>query len=72
MAKFKTSDLGIAAYLLCKGVKLVSASRGSGRYEFIFEDRDDMCIRYSIDYVNSECSKFDAQIKNLKNILKSS
>ena len=72
MTKFKTSDLGIAAYLLCKGVRLASASRGSGRYEFVFEDPDDLCISYSIDYVNSECSRFDAQIKNLKNILKSS
>ena len=69
---FKTSDLGIAAFLLCKNIKLISAKKLPGRYEFLFDNASNNCMVYAIEYVNSDCSKFDAQIKNLKNILNSS
>ena len=69
---FETSDLGIAAYLIMKGIKLLSASKGRGRYEFVFEDPDGVCRVYAIEFINSDCSKFDSHLKNLKNILNSS
>jgi len=39
MKTFQTSDIGIAAYVMMKGLKLKQASRGhNGRFSFVFED----------------------------------
>ena len=70
MKTFDTSDIGIAAYVMMKGLRLKSASRGpGGRFRFIFEDPNDLGQKYAVDYVNSESARFDANMKNLKNIL---
>ena len=70
MKYFETSDIGVAAYVMMKGLKLKSASRGQGgRFRFVFNDHNQLGAGLSVDYVNSESAKFDAHIKNLKNIL---
>ena len=70
MITFETSDIGIAAYVMMKGLKLSRASRGpGGRFKFVFEDPKNLGPRLAVDYVNSEAAKFDANMKNLKNIL---
>ena len=70
MNTFQTSDIGIAAYVMMKGLKLKQASRGNnGRFSFEFYDPDIKGEQYAVDYVNSESAKFDANMKNLKNIL---
>ena len=70
MKKYKTSDIGIAAFMMMKGLKLLEAKRSqSGRFSFTFEDPNDLAKQYAVDYINSESAKFDAHIKNLKNIL---
>ena len=70
MKTFETSDIGVAAYVMMKGLRLKSASRDTrGRFKFIFDDPNDMGNRYAVDYVNSEAARFDANMKNLKNIL---
>ena len=70
MTTFETSDIGIAAYVMMKGLKLLRATRSSGgRFKFVFEDPTDLGPKLAVDYVNSEAAKFDANMKNLKNIL---
>ena len=70
MKTFQTSDIGIAAFVMMKGLKLKNASRGAGgRFNFVFEDPQSLGSQYAVDYVNSESAKFDANMKNLKNIL---
>ena len=70
MKTYKTSDIGIAAFIMMKGLKLVEANRGkTGRFAFVFEDPSDVANSYAVDYLNSESAKFDANMKNLKNIL---
>ena len=70
MKTFQTSDIGIAAYVMMKGLVLKTASRGhNGRFAFIFEDPNDEGKQCAVDYVNSESARFDANMKNLKNIL---
>ena len=67
---FETSDIAIAAYLMMKGLKLVSASREkTGRFKFEFDDPNSKAFQYSVEFVNSESALFDANVKNLKNIL---
>ena len=67
---YETSDIGIAAYVMMRGLKLRTASRGiKGRFSFVFEDPNNLGRIYEVDYVNSESARFDANMKNLKNIL---
>jgi len=70
MNTYKTSDIGIAAYIMMKGLRLAEAKRAStGRFSFIFDDPTDLASIFAVDYLNSESAKFDANMKNLKNIL---
>ena len=70
MKTYETSDIGIAAYIMMRGLKLKSATRGvKGRFLFVFSDPTDAGKIYEVDYVNSESARFDANMKNLKNIL---
>jgi len=65
-----TSDIAIAAFLMMKGMQLVSASRErSGRFKFQFDDANNEADEFAVQFVNSESAKFDAHVKNLKNIL---
>ena len=65
---YETADLGLAAFLLIKHAKLLSAGRKTNKISFIFED-DAQCRIHAIEYVNSDFSKFDAAIKTLKNLI---
>tara|TARA_B100000424_G_C22851990_1_gene454266 strand:- start:257 stop:484 length:228 start_codon:yes stop_codon:yes gene_type:complete len=65
-----TSDIAIAAFLMMKGMKLISASRErNGRFRFEFDDSKKQADKFAVEFVNSESAKFDAHVKNLKNIL---
>ena len=65
-----TSDIAIASYLMMKGMQLVDASKErSGRFRFEFADPQGLAQKYVVEYVNSESAKFDAHMKNLKNII---
>lgn len=66
---FETPDLGIAAFLLVKGCRLLVAERSKNRYSFVFEDRT-KCASLALEYVNSDFAKFDAALKNLKNLIR--
>jgi len=67
---YETSDIAIAAYLMMKGLKLISAGREkSGRFKFVFDDPNSESSQLCVEFVNSEAALFDAHVKNLKNIL---
>jgi|TARA_R110000824_G_scaffold62352_6_gene165222 hypothetical protein len=65
-----TSDIAIAAFLMMKGMQLISAARErNGRFKFEFDDTKDEAGKYAVGFANSESAKFDAHIKNLKNLI---
>ena len=65
-----TSDLPIAAWLKMKGFRLIDARRTDrGQFMFEFEDVDGAAHFAAVDFINSCCSKFDAEIRNLKKLL---
>jgi len=68
---FTTNDIGLAAYLLMKGVSVKSV-QNSRPFLFVFLNEKDVCEQYSIDYLNSESSRFDDSMKKIKLILKNS
>jgi len=69
---FKTNDLGTAAFLMLRGCILSNAYIDERKvFVFEFEGDKEKNRKIAIEYLNSECSKFDAQIKNLKKTLNS-
>ena len=67
---FETSDIATAAYLLMKGFKLKSAENLPGKYSFVFEDPDSKAKLACIEFLNSDCSKFDNHLRALRGILR--
>ena len=67
---FTTSDIGIAAYLRLKGVKLLKCMRlDSGKFYFEFEDSNSSCQSMSLEFLESDFCKFDNIVRNLKKVL---
>lgn len=67
-SEYETADLGLAAFLLIKGITMLSAGRKGSRYSFVFSGKQE-CQKLAVAYVNSEFSRFDAALKNLKNLV---
>ena len=68
--KYETSDLSIAAFLMMKGLKLLSADReASGRFMFVFDDPNRLGINYAIEFAGSDCAVYNNHVRNLKKIL---
>ena len=67
---FTTSDIGIAAYLQLRKIKLLECKRlESGKFFFKFEDPNSECQQKSLEFLESEFCKFDNNVRNLKKIL---
>ena len=70
---FITNDLGLSAYLMVQGLTLRDARVDSyGKFIFEFEDPENKAKKLSIKFLNSDCAKFDQQIRNLRTLLKTS
>lgn len=70
MSTYTTSDLPLTAFLVIKGLKLVTAEKSAGgKFEFVLEDPEGKARELAIEYVNSDFSKFDNQIRNIKKVL---
>ena len=68
--EYTTSDIGLASYILLKGGKLISVGKGRSGYEIVFDNSDGSCGGLSVQYLNSEFTKYDMYSKNLRLLLK--
>ena len=67
---YQTSDIAISAYLMMKGFKLLSAGKSSsGKYNFLFDDPGNTAEKVALEYLNSDFSKFDNYLRNLKKVI---
>ena len=67
---FETNDIALAAFLLLRGLALDSCGvEPTCRYFFNFKDPGEKAPDYAIEFLNSECSSFDNQMRNLRKIL---
>lgn len=66
--QFITNDLSLSAYLIMHNISLLSASKIGKTFKFIFE-YDERITQLKIDYISSEASRFDDNVKKLKSIL---
>ena len=69
MKTYTTSDLPLAAFLVMRGMTLISADRRNGKFNFEIDDTDDKAVSLSIEYLNSDFVKFDNYVRNLKSLL---
>lgn len=69
--KFTTSDLGLSAYILMKGVEIIEV-KNTRPFTFVFKNEGNICNNLSIEFLNSEASRYDASMKKIKLILKNS
>jgi hypothetical protein len=66
---FSTNDLSLAAFMVVRGIKLLSAKRFGRTYRFVLQIDAQKAQALKMAYVNSECAKFDATVRDLKSIL---
>jgi hypothetical protein len=66
---FGTSDLATAAYLKLKGLILVDCSLEGKKFRFVFEDPEGVARSLELEFANSECHRYDNEIKSLKKLL---
>lgn len=68
--KFETSDLPLTAFLVMKGLVLVTAKRiGNGKFLFVLEDPDSIADKLALEYINSDFCKFDNHIRSIKKLI---
>jgi hypothetical protein len=66
---FSTNDLSFAAYLMMRGCPLVSAKKLGKSYSFTLDLGSLEVDRLKVEFINSESSKFDAAVRDLKKIM---
>ena len=67
---YTTSDIGIAAFLQLRGIRLVECRRlETGKFHFAFEDPESKCQTLALEFLDSDFCKFDNNVRNLKKIL---
>ncbi len=64
-----TTDIGVAAYLLMNGLRVLSARRlAGGAFRFEFLDPGMVAEDLQIEYVNSEARRFDEAVRAMKKL----
>lgn len=71
---WETSDLGTAAFIHMRGLEILGAHRvprgraNGGKFMFAFADPDHEGRSLQVEYLNSDCRKFDAAVRSLKKL----
>lgn len=67
---FETSDLPLAAFLVMKGLVLITAKKVSGsKFLFVLEDFNNEADKLALEYINSDFCKFDNHIRSIKKLI---
>ena len=70
MNTFNTSDLSLAAYLSMMGLKILKTEKDqNNKFNFVFEDPSFLAPSYAVSFLNSEFTKYDNHLRNLKKML---
>lgn len=73
MKSYITHDMSVAAFLLMNGKTIIRAEKGAPgqKYVFEFEDQDGNCSSVAINFLASECSRYDGYLRMLRGMLRS-
>lgn len=69
MKPYNTNDLSLTAYLMVRGCKLVAAKKLGQTFRFTVDLGEFTQEEVEVDFINSEASKFDAAVRDLKKIM---
>lgn len=69
MTEYITGDLSFAAYLLMQGCVLLKAQHTGKTNKFYLDVGNRNIEQVKIQFINSESSKFDAAVRDLKRTL---
>ena len=64
--KFTTSDISLASFLLMKNIKLLSAEKIKGKFEFTFDNNINDTQPLCQEYLISDYPRYDAALRQLK------
>jgi len=66
---YTTSDMATAAYLLMRGLRILSAERAKGKFIFTFDDKNNEAFDLEQAYLRTEHPNFDAAMRKIKRML---
>jgi len=66
---YTTADISLAAFLLMRGVRIISATREKGKFVFEFDDAENRALELSQEYILSEYPRYDASLRQVKRML---
>lgn len=67
---YSTSDIGLAAFLSLRGLALSRVDRDDGGWAtFVFRNHNDAAGQLRLEYHNSECCRFDSELRHIKKLL---
>jgi hypothetical protein len=66
---YTTADISLAAFLLMRGMRIISARREKGKFVFEFENGENQAFDLSQEYVLSEYPRYDASLRQVKRML---
>ena len=69
MKKYITNDMSIAAFLLMKGCQVIRVEK-SNPYVFEFDDNEKKCEKIALEFLSSECSKYDGYLRMLRGMIR--
>lgn len=66
MQTYETSDIAISAYLVMRGINLVSAMKVGNKFKFTFENLDGVAENMEREYLSSDFPRYDAAMRQVK------
>lgn len=69
MKTYITNDMSIAAFLLMNDQEIVNVEKGNP-YVFEFKDDEKKCEKIALQFLSSECSKYDGYLRMLRGMLR--
>jgi hypothetical protein len=67
---YTTNDISIAAFLLMKGLSLLNADRGNGKFVFSFSDPDNKGQHYVLEFAATPFAQYDAYLRTLRSLIR--
>jgi len=67
---YSTNDISIAAFLLMKGLALLSACKDDRRFNFVFSDPENKGQTYVLEFASTPFAQYDAYLRTLRSLVR--
>lgn len=66
MKTYETSDISISAYMVMRGLNLLSAAKNGNKFRFIFDNSNGTAEILEREYLSSDFPRYDASMRQIK------